>query len=80
MLNLDTERRTYDEALPDMLKAGEGQYVVIRGEEVCKILPTYEDALSWAYEKFGLEQFFVRQVSAVEPAVFYSRYAGLCAG
>ena len=79
MLKLDTERRTYDAALPDMLKAGEGQFVVIRGENICKILPTYEDALNWGYEQFGLEPFLVKQVCAVEPVAFLSRYAGLCA-
>ena len=80
MLNLDKEQRTYDAALTDMLKAGEGQYVVIRGEDICKIMPTYEDALRWGYETFGLQAFLEKQVSAVEPVAYFSRFAGLCAG
>ncbi|MCA3240333.1 MAG: hypothetical protein ING89_03440 [Rubrivivax sp.] len=78
---LDQEQQTYDKALPDMLKrSGEGQFVVIRGEEVCKFEPTYEQALSWGYEHFGLAPFLVRQVTAVQPQVYYSRYDDLCAG
>ena len=80
MLTLERERRTYEAALPDMLKAGSGQYVVIRGDEVCKMLPTYEEALRWAYETFGLERFMVKQVNAVEPVVYLSRHLGSCGG
>jgi len=79
MLNLDKERQTYESALTDMLKAGEGQYVVIRGDDICKILPTYEEALDWAYETFGLQRFMVKQVNAVEPVAYLSRHVGSCA-
>jgi hypothetical protein len=79
MLSLDIERQTYESALPDLLKCGEGQYVVIRGEEVCKVLPTYEEALTWGYESFGLSGFLVKKVSAVETSAYMSRFAGSCA-
>jgi hypothetical protein len=81
MLNLEVEQRTYETSLVDMLKGGnEGQFVVIRGDDVCKFEPAYEQALAWGYEAFGLQPFLVRRVTAVQPEVYFSRYAGLCAG
>lgn len=81
MPSLDTEECTYRESLADMLKGNaEGQFVIIRGERICRFEPTYEQALSWGYENFGLEPFLVRRVTANQPEVYFSRYAGLCAG
>lgn len=79
MQSLDIERDTYEAALPDMLKAGDGQYVVIRGNQVCKLLPTYELALAWGYEAFGLDSFLVKQVMAVEPVICMSSLSAKCA-
>jgi hypothetical protein len=76
---LERERQTYDAALADMLKSGGGQFVVIRGDEVCRMLPTYEDALEWGYAAFGLGSFLVREVSAVEPVVYMSGLSAKCA-
>jgi hypothetical protein len=63
-----------------MLKAADGQYVVIRGDQICKLLPTYKEALAWGYESFGLASFLVKQVCAVEPSVYMSRFVGKCVG
>lgn len=79
MRALDTEVATYERELPDLLKGGGGQFVVIRGDEICKILPTYEEALQWAYEQFGLQSFLVRQINAIEPVAHFSRHVGPCA-
>lgn len=78
MLNLDKERQVFEAALPDMLKGAAGQYVVIRGDDICKIAPTYEDALAWAYDAFGMGHFMVKEVSAVAPVAYFSRFADLC--
>lgn len=81
MPSLDTEERTYRESLPEMLKGNaEGQFVIIQGDRVCRFEATYEQALSWGYENFGLEPFLVRRVMAVQPEVYFSHYAGLSAG
>jgi hypothetical protein len=78
---LDREQKTYESELVHMLQGqGEGQFVVIQGDRVCKFEPTYEQALSWGYAAFGLDPFLVKQVTAVEPEVYFSRFAGLCAG
>lgn len=79
MLTLEAELKTYEASLPDMLKGCEGQYVVICGDEICKVLPTYDEALSWAYDTFGLQRFFVKQVNAIEPVAHFSRDVGPCA-
>lgn len=81
MVRLEKEQETYESQLVHMLQGhGEGHFVVIHGEAVCRFELTYEQALSWGYANFGLEPFMVKQVTAVEPEVFFSRYAGRCAG
>ena len=81
MVRLEKEQQTYESQLVHMLQGeSEGQFVVIHGDNVCKFESTYEQALSWGYATFGLEPFMVKQVTAVEPEVFFSKYAGLCAG
>ncbi|MFY9511081.1 MAG: hypothetical protein WAQ05_08925 [Rubrivivax sp.] len=78
MVTFQTELQTYENALPAMLKESDGKFVVIRGTEVCKVLPTYEEALDWAYDRFGLERFFVKQINAEEAIAHFSRDLGPC--
>ncbi len=56
----------------------ESEYVLIKGEEVCGFHSSYEDALKAGYERFGLEPFFVKQVSAVEQAHHITRFVEPC--
>lgn len=67
------ELQTFEQKLPTMLATHSGEYVVIAGAEVAKFLPTYEQAIEWGYEHFGLERFFVKQVSQDEPVLHFSR-------
>jgi hypothetical protein len=62
MLMLQQELNTFQDHLPSLLEHNAGQFVVIRGALVCQVLPTYEDALNWAYVRFGLTPFFVKQI------------------
>jgi hypothetical protein len=78
MLLFQQEMQAFESALPKMLEESDGQFVVIRGPKVCKVLPTYEAALTWAYDHFGLEGFFVKQISAEEPVAHFSRDLGPC--
>lgn len=79
MYTLETESKAFEKHLPDLLKGCDGQWAVIKGEEVRQVLPTYEAALTWAYETFGIDRFFVKQVNAVEPIAHFSRRMGPCA-
>ena len=64
---------TPSKPVPDVAKG-----VVIRGAQVLELFQTYEEALEWAYEKFGLDGFFVKQISEEEPIAHFSRDLGTC--
>jgi len=68
----------YEAALPRLLQHHDKQYVVIRGQELVSYFDTYEAAIEWAYEKYGLQPFFVKQVSLEENATRYIRDLGTC--
>jgi len=75
MLSFQAEIEAFNEALPKLLaEHHEGDFVVLKSCNVQKILPTYEQALSWAYEQFGLdEQFFVKQILETPQQVTHFR-------
>ena len=76
MHTLKVESEVFERNLPDLLKGCDGQWVVIQGDEIRRVLPSYEAALNWAYETLGLERFFVKQVLAVEPVAHFTRSIG----
>jgi hypothetical protein len=57
------ERATF-EAIKPRLEGQEGRYVVIKGDEVAGVWPSYEEALDGGYDRFGLVAFFVKQLTA----------------
>ena len=74
MLKFQEEIQAFESALPALLANHDGQYVVIRGPELERqIFPTYEAALGWGYEKFGLESFFVKQIADQSHVTHYMR-------
>jgi len=70
---LERELETYKAKLPE-LKANEGKFVLIKGDEVVDIYTSYEDAIKAGYEKFKLEPFMVKQIQSIEQAHFISRF------
>jgi hypothetical protein len=72
------ELRAYEAALPAMLEHHAGEFVVIHGFSVEAYFSTYAAALEWAYEKFGLEPFFVKRVAAGANIVHFTRDLGPC--
>ena len=79
MSTLQTEALTYEASLTENLKQHTGQYVVIQGTHVAHFSPSYEAALDWAYEHFGLEdRFFVKQVAADQNVAHFTRDLGPC--
>lgn len=75
---LHQESETYRNCLPAMLGVHDGQYVVIKGESLSHFAESYQDALEWAYEKFGLADFFVKQVSSDQGLSHFTRDLGPC--
>ncbi|WP_442867269.1 DUF5678 domain-containing protein [Acidovorax sp. NCPPB 3576] len=61
-----------------MLSQHEGDYVVIRGDSPVQFARTYEEALTWAYAKFGLEAFFVKKVAEDQDVAHFARDLGPC--
>jgi hypothetical protein len=76
MLTFQQELRAYEAALPRMLEEDDGKFVVIQGDKVRKVLLTYEDALNWAYDQFGLARFLVKQIDSQEQVAHFSRDLG----
>lgn len=74
---LEQELATYKTKLAE-LKASEGKFVLIRGQEIVGIFDTYADAIKEGYGKFGLEPFLVKQIQAIERVQFISRFVDPC--
>lgn len=72
------ELSAFETALPRLLPQHEGQYVVMRGTDILHWAPSYSVALEWGYKHFGLDPFFVKQVSAAHSAVHFTRDVGTC--
>jgi hypothetical protein len=69
---LEKELATYRAKLEE-LKAHEGKFVLIKGEDVIDFFETYEDAIKGGYQRFNLEPFFVKRIQAVEQVQFVTR-------
>ena len=78
MVELQAELDAYRRGLPLMLRQHDGEYVVMKDASPVHFSPTYESALTWAYDQFGLAHFFVKKVSEDEAVAHFSRDAGLC--
>jgi hypothetical protein len=74
---LEQELQTYKAKLPE-LKASEGKFVLIRGDEVVDVFGTYEDAIKEGYSRFKLEPFLVKQIHSIEQVQFISRLVDPC--
>ncbi|MBC7380914.1 MAG: hypothetical protein H7346_26250 [Burkholderiaceae bacterium] len=66
MVELQTELQAYRDGLAHMLSQHDGEYVVIKGSRPAHFSATYEAALDWAYDQFGLQRFLVKKVSENE--------------
>lgn len=78
MIQLDREFKVYKQRLPELLNTQAGRFVVIKGDEVTSLHDTYEAALDWAYDHYGLNQFFVKEVTDARPVTHYSRAGHPC--
>ena len=61
---LETELKTYDAHLAELLTSDAGRHVLIRGETIVGTYDTYGDTLQAGYEKFGLVPFLVKRIQA----------------
>jgi hypothetical protein len=63
---LEKELATYAKMKSDLLKAHEGKFVLIRGEEFFGAYDTAENAYAEGIKRFGQELFLVKKVTAQE--------------
>jgi hypothetical protein len=75
MGKLDKEMETFRRELPKLLgdPMNHGMFVLIRGNEVVNVYPSFDAALSVGYDKFGLETFLVKEVIEHEEPRYFSR-------
>lgn len=72
MSALEKELSTYESLLPT-LKADEGKFALIAGEDLLGTFDSYEDALNIGYDRCGLQPFLVKRIEANESVAFFSR-------
>jgi hypothetical protein len=72
---LEREMETFARQLPDLLKdpQNQGQFALVRGNEVAGIFPTFDAALSVGYDKYQLDPFLVKEVTERELPRYFSR-------
>ncbi|MBM0105863.1 hypothetical protein JM946_14075 [Steroidobacter sp. S1-65] len=64
MNDLKQEIATYKRQLPDLL-GQQGKFVLIKGDEVAGTFESYQDAPTAGYQRFKLNSFLVKQITAV---------------
>ena len=78
-MSLQAEFQEYERQLPRLLEQHNGQFAVISGAKVQHFSKTYEDALTWGYEKLGLTNpFLVQEVKAGGDVAYFTRDLGPC--
>ena len=70
--HIQTEIKTYNEKLPDLLTK-EGKFVVIKGDEVIGTFDTYADAILTGRDKFKGDVFLVKQIAQHEQIFYFTR-------
>ena len=66
-VSLNREQAVYDANLSRWLPDHEGEYVLIKGDEVGGFYESRDEALTAGYSRFGIGPLFVKQVSPSEP-------------
>jgi hypothetical protein len=69
---IEKDVEAYKKLLPTLV-ADEGKFALIGNGELAGVYGTYEDALSIGYQKFGINPFLVKKISAVEQVHYFSR-------
>jgi hypothetical protein len=63
------EIATYRVRLPELL-AHEGEFVLIKGDQVIGFFEDFSAALREGYRRFGLVPLLVKKIAAVEPVIY----------
>jgi hypothetical protein len=72
---LEKEAKTFEQKLPELLKADMGKFALIKEDQIVGVFSAIADALSYGYEKYNDQPFFVRQVLPTQqPLNFVNNY------
>lgn len=66
------ELATYERKLPELLSDA-GRFVLIKGSEIVGLFDSYQDAVTSGYQRFDLDEFFVKQIAPTEQIAFFTR-------
>lgn len=70
-MTLERELEIFQRELPRLLVEGQaGKHVLIHGDLVDSVWPTWEEAVEAGYERFELEPFVVKLIAEHEPIYF----------
>jgi hypothetical protein len=70
------ELTVFENNLPHMVSHHQGQFVLIKGAAAMQFFDSYEEALTAGYQRYGLQPFFVKQVTEESSTVHYVRDLG----
>ncbi len=75
---LEQELCTYEAHKAELLSKASGKFAIIKGEEVCDVFDTRNDAVCQGYGRFGNVPFLVNEILEVEiPQNFTSALLGV---
>jgi len=75
---LEKETKMYEQKLPDLIKTDLGKFVLIKEDKIIGVFAAIVDALSYGYEKFRDQPFFVRQISLTMQPMDFTNHHLFC--
>lgn len=74
-MELDQEIKTYNDNLSKLVNTANNKFVLIKDNDIIDTFESYNDALKFAYNKFGNDTFLIKQIQEFEtPLEFTSTY------
>lgn len=74
-MELDQELKTYNENLSHLVETANNKFVLIKNNQIIDTFESYNDALKFAYNKFGNDTFLIKKIQEFEiPLEFTSSY------
>lgn len=69
----------YERELPSLVARHDGEFAVIQDRVIRNLSASYEAALTWGYEQYGLTQtFLVQEVKQGGDVAYFTRDLGPC--
>ena len=69
---LEKEAITFEQNLPELLKSDTGKFALVKEDQVIGVFAAITDALSYGYEKYNRQAFFVREITPIQEPLDFS--------